>query len=83
MWSYNYLEVLRGTRQDSATLPPDTALIILQCPEEGLLVVGVPQQDLQVALGFSRQLIGEEEAEGPSFGCHHRAHEPGSLLLCL
>lgn len=83
MWVYYYLKVFRGARQDGATLLPDGALIVFQCPQHGLLVVGVPQQDLQVALGLPRQLVGEEEAEGPGVSRHHRAHEPGSLLLCL
>lgn len=85
MWVYffHYLEVFRGARQDSASLFPDRTLIVLERPEQGLLVVGVPQQDLQVALGLARQLVGEEEAEGPRFGRHHGAHEAGPLLLRL
>lgn len=83
MWIYCYLEVFRGARQDGATLLPDGALIIFQRPQDGLLVVGVPQQDPQVALGLPPQLVGEEEAEGPGVGRHHGAHEVGSLLLCL
>lgn len=80
---YYYLEVFRGARQDCAALLPDRALIVFKRPNEGLLVVSVPQQDPQVALGLSGQLVGEDEAQGPSFSCHHGAHKPGSLLLRL
>lgn len=45
--------------------------------------MGVPQQDPQVALGLSPQLIGELEAEGPGFGGHHGADEASPLLLRL
>lgn len=83
MLVYYYLEVFRGARQDGATLPPDGALIVFQCPQDSLLVVAVPQQDLQVALGLPPQLVGEEEAEGPGVCRHHGAHETGLLLLCL
>lgn len=78
-----YLEVFRGARQDGAALPPHGALVIFQHPQDCLLVVGIPQQDLQVTLGLPPQLVGEEQAEGSGVGRHHRAHEPGSLLLCL
>lgn len=78
-----YLKVFRGARQDGATLLPDGALIVFQRPHDGLLVVGVAQQDLEVALGLPRQLVGEEEAEGARVGRHHGAHEAGLLLLRL
>lgn len=80
---HSYLEVFGRAGQDGATLLPDGALVVFQRPQHGLLVVGVPQQHPQLPLGLPRQLVREEEAEGPGVGRHRGADEAGPLPLRL
>lgn len=78
-----YLEVFGGAGQNGASLLPDETLVVFKHPQHGLIVVHVPQQHPKVTLGFAPQLVGEDQAEGPRVGRHHRAEESGSLLLRL
>lgn len=78
-----YLEVFRRAREDGSALLPYGALIVFQRPQDGLLVVVVPQEHPKVALGLAPELIGENEAKGPSVCCNHGADEVGSLLFRL
>lgn len=78
-----YLEVFGGAGQNGAALLPDRTLVVFQCPQHSLFVVGVPQQHPEVALGLARQLVVEDQAEGPHVGCHQGAEEAGALLLRL
>lgn len=78
-----YLKVFGGARQDGAALLPHEALVVFQRPQDGVLLVRVPQQDPQVALGLPPQLVREDEAERSGVGGDHGAHQAGSLLLRL
>lgn len=80
---HTYLEVSGGGGHDGAPFHPDGAHVGLQRPQQVLLVVGVPQHHPEEALGFARQLEGEEQAEGPGLGCHQGAEEAGAPLLRL
>ncbi|TNN72113.1 hypothetical protein EYF80_017690 [Liparis tanakae] len=75
------LILLGALGQDGAALPPVGALVALQSPQQRLLLVVVPQQDPQAALGLSLQLVVEEEAERASLRHHLGAQQPRSLAL--
>lgn len=75
------LILLGALGQDGAALPPVRALVSLQSPQQRLLLVVVPQQDPQAALGLSLELVVEEEAERAPLRHHLRAQQPGSLAL--
>ena len=73
MLTPEYLELFRGSGQDGATLLPNGALVAAECPEKGLVVMGIAEKDAQGALGLSPQLVGEEQAERPRVRSHHGA----------
>lgn len=76
-----YLKLFWWTGEDGASLLPDGALVPPQCPEEGLLLVGVPQEHSQTA--GPHKLVWEEQAEGSNVGPQLRAQETGSLIFRL
>lgn len=76
-----YLVLSGALRQDGAALPPVGALLSLQRPQQGLLLLAVPQQDPQAAQRLALQLVVEEQAEGALLRPHLGAQQPGSLPL--
>lgn len=76
-----YLVLSGALRQDGAALPPVGALLSLQRPQQGLLLLAVPQQDPQAAQRLALQLVVEEQAEGALLGPHLGAQQPGSFPL--
>lgn len=76
-----YLVLLGALGQNGAALPPMRPLVSFQSPQQRLLLVAVPQQDPQAALGLPLQLVVEEQAERASLRTHLGALQASPLAL--